>query len=224
MLFIITGTICAVILALMLNEVRHSWYKRITQSITFLPFFISWIVVGLFVRELLSLQHGVINRIIAALGFEKINFFTTAEVWPPILIVIKIWKGAGYGAVVYLATLTGIDPVYYEAAEIDGATRMQRIWHISIPLLKPTIIILTLLSLGKIMNADFGLFYNVTGGYSSLWSTTDVIDTFIFRVLRETGNIKISSAAGFFQSVVSLTMVLIFNSLARRMDRASALF
>lgn len=224
LIFIVTGTICAVLLALMLNEVRHSWYKKITQSITFLPFFISWVVVGLFIRELLSLQNGVVNRIIASLGFEKINFFTTAKVWPPVLTIIKIWKGVGYGAVVYLATLSGIDPVYYEAAEIDGATRMQRICNISIPLLRPTIIILTLLSLGKIMNADFGLFYNVTGGYSSLWETTDVIDTFIFRALKKTGDIKISSAAGFFQSVVSLTMVIIFNTLARHIDRDSALF
>lgn len=222
--FIVIGTLCALALAIMLNEMKHKVYKRITQSLTFLPFFMSWIVVGMFLEGILNYNNGVVNKIIEALGQEKIMFYTEPQYWPAILVIESVWKGVGYSAVVYLAAITGIDTAYYEAAEIDGATRMQRIVHVTLPLLRPTIIILVLLALGRIMNADFGMFYYSTNGIYALWSTTDVIETFIYRGLRVTGDIGIASATGFFQSIVSLVVVLSFNFLARKIDRDSALF
>lgn len=141
-----------------------------------------------------------------------------------ILLIVNIWKGAGYNAVVYLATISGIDSSYYEAAKIDGATRWQQTWYISLPLLKPTVITLTLLSVGKIMNSDFGLFYNVTGDMPTLYATTDVIDTYIYRALRQMGDVGISSATGFFQSIVGFVLVLISNKLANMHESDAALF
>ena len=222
--FIIIGTVCAIGLAIMLNEVKHNGFKKITQSITFLPFFMSWVVVGAFLAEILSYDNGVINRFMVMLGQERISFYMEPKYWPTILIIESVWKGMGYNAVVYLAAISGIDGSYYEAASIDGATRLQKIRYITLPLLQPTIIILVLLALGRIMNADFGMFYYSTKGLYSLWETTDVIDVFIYRGLRVTGNIGISSAAGFFQSVISLGVVVTFNALAKKMDKDSALF
>ncbi len=147
-----------------------------------------------------------------------------AGYWPVILLIVNIWKGAGYNAVVYLATISGIDSSYYEAAKIDGATRWQQTWYISLPLLKPTVITLTLLSVGKIMNSDFGLFYNVTGDMPTLYATTDVIDTYIYRALRQMGDVGISSATGFFQSIVGFVLVLISNKLANMYESDAALF
>jgi len=224
LLFISVGTVFAVTLSIMLNEVRSKTFKKVTQSITFLPFFISWVVVGLFAVGILSYDNGVINKAIVALGFERIDFYMEPQYWPFILLVASIWKGAGYSAVVYLATIAGISTEYYEAADIDGATRWQQIRFITLPLLRPTIIILTLLSLGNIMRADFGLFYFVTSDISTLYSTTDVIDTFIYRALRVTGNIGMSSAAGFFQSVTSFVIVVFFNWLANRFEEGYGLF
>ena len=224
LLFISVGTVFAVTLSVMLNEVGSKMFKKITQSITFLPFFISWVVVGMFAVGILSYDNGVINKMIAGLGMDRIDFYMAPQYWPFILLVVSIWKGAGYSAVVYLATIAGISPEYYEAASIDGATRWQKVRHITLPLLKPTIIILTLLSLGNIMRADFGLFYFVTSNISTLYGATDVIDTFIYRALRVTGNIGISSAAGFFQSVVSFIIVVFFNKLANKFEEGYGLF
>ena len=223
-LFIIVGTIFAVALALMFNELRNRHYKKITQSLSFLPYFISTVVVGIFASSLLGFENGTINAVLVSMGFDKINFYASPAMWPTILLIVNIWKGAGYSSVVYLATISGIDSSYYEAAKIDGASRWDEIRYISLPLLRPTIIVLTLLAIGKIMNADFGLFYNVTADNPILYETTDVIDTFIYRTLRMTGDMGISSATGLFQSVTSLILVLLSNAAARRIDESSALF
>jgi len=224
LLFIFLGTVCALALAIMLNEIRKIWFKKIAQSVTFLPFFISWIVVGTFLTAILSYENGIVNRAIQMLGGERINFYTNPTYWPAILAIESVWKGVGYNSIIYLAAITGISPSFYEAAEIDGASQLQKIRRITLPLLMPTVIILNLLSLGRIMNSDFGLFWHSTRNLYSLWPTTDVIDTFIYRGLRITGDLGISSAAGFFQAIVSLLIVLTFNSLARRIDADSALF
>ncbi|HEY5583079.1 MAG TPA: ABC transporter permease subunit [Ruminiclostridium sp.] len=223
-LFIIIGTIFALFITLLFNEIKNKSFKRITQSITFLPYFISMVVVGIFVTSLFSFDTGIINHLLTLVGLKRINFYMSPQYWPSILVIVTIWKGAGYSAVVYLATISGIDPSYYEAAEIDGATRWGQMRYISLPLLMPTVIILTLLAVGRIMNADFGLFYNVIGDMPTLYKTTDVLDTYIFRALRQTGDIGISSATGFFQSVVSFVMVLVCNKLANKYDKESSLF
>ena len=224
LLFIIVGTAFALVLTLTLNEIRHVLVKRVCQSITFLPHFISWVVVGVFASGFLAFETGVINRMLAALGFDRIGFYMEPSYWPAILLFIVIWRGAGLSAIIYLAAITGIDETFYEAARIDGGTRLQQIWYITLPLLRPTVIILTLLAVGRIMNADFGLFYNVTQNMPILHSTTDVLDTYIFRALRQTGNVAIASATGFFQSVVGFGMILLMNGIARRYERDSALF
>lgn len=224
LLFIAVGTIFALALALAFNEVSGKVFKKITQSVTFLPYFISTVVVGIFVSGLLNYDNGVINRVITSLGGEKISFYMEAKWWPLILLLVNVWKGAGYNAVVYLATISGIDSSFYEAAEIDGATKWEQVKYISLPLLKPTVIIMTLLAVGKIMNADFGLFYNITGDMPTLYSTTDVLDTYIYRSLRQLGDIGISSATGFFQSVVGFILVMVSNWVARKYEEDAALF
>ncbi len=223
-LFIVVGTLFSIALALAFNEIRHKTYKKITQSLSFLPYFISTVVLGIFASGLLNYENGSINSMLAAFGFARVPFYTLPNLWPTILLIVVIWKGAGYNSVVYLATIAGIDAELYEAAKIDGASRWDEMRYISMPMLKPTIIVLTLLSIGRIMNADFGLFYNVTQDMPSLYPTTDVIDTFIFRALRKTGDVGISSATALFQSLVSFVMVLLSNFIARRIDETAALF
>lgn len=223
-MFIFFGTAFALLLALSFNELRSQRLKKVTQSLSFLPYFISTVVVGIFVTSLLGFDTGSINGMLEAMGMEKVAFYMEPKYWPAIMVIVNIWKGAGYSAIVYLAAITGIDTSFYEAAEIDGATRLRQIWHITLPLLRPTIIVLTIMSVGKIMNSDFGLFYNVTGDMPPLYPTVDVIDTYIYRALRKMGDIGISSATGFFQSVVGFVLVLLSNKLANRIEQGSALF
>ncbi|QJD87054.1 sugar ABC transporter permease [Cohnella herbarum] len=223
-LFIAVGLVFEVGLALMLNEIRNKYFKRVTQSLTFLPFFISWIVVGVFAYNLMNFESGAVNRIIQSLGFDPIDFYSEAGLWPFILTLALRWKVTGYGTIIYLAALTSVDNSYYEAASIDGASRWQQMRYISIPLLKPTIMILTLLAVGRIMNADFGMFYAMIGDAALLFPTTDVIDTFVYRSLRKSGDIGMASAAGFVQSIVAFVLVLGSNYIARKADRDSAIF
>jgi len=223
-LFIVVGTAFAIALALAFNEIRHRTFKKITQSLSFLPYFISTVVLSIFASGLLNYENGSINGLLSSFGMERIAFYTEPSLWPGILLFTVIWKGAGYSSVVYLATIAGIDAELYEAAKIDGASRWDEMRYISLPMLKPTIIVLTLLSIGRIMNADFGLFFNVTQDMPSLYPTTDVIDTFIYRTLRKTGDVGISSATALVQSLVSFAMVIISNLIARRIDESAALF
>ena len=224
LLFIAMGTVFALALALAFNEVRHSAYKKITQSLSFLPHFISTVVIGIFAAGLLNYENGSINGLLSSLGREKVAFYMEPSFWPVILLIVSIWKGAGYSSVVYLATIAGIDAELYEAAKIDGANRWKEMLHVSLPMLRPTVIVLTLLSIGRIMNADFGLFFNVTQDMPALYSTTDVIDTYVYRLLRLQGNIGISTAVGLFQSVISFVLVVLSNAAARRIDDGAALF
>lgn len=223
-LFIFVGLLFEVGLALLLNEIRNKYFKRVTQSLTFLPFFISWIVVGVFAYNLMSYENGAFNRMLEWVGMQPIDFYSEAGLWPLILTIAIRWKVTGYGTIIYLAALTSIDNSYYEAASIDGASRWQQIRYISIPMLKPTIIILTLLAVGRIMNADFGMFYAMVGDASLLFPTTDVIDTFVYRSLRKSGDIGMASAAGFLQSLVAFVLVIGSNYAARKIDKDSAIF
>lgn len=222
--FILIGVVFEVGLAILLNEITNKPFKKIAQSFTFLPYFISWIVVGVFAYNLFSYDTGAINSISGIFGVEKVDWYSRSDIWPIIMVAVNRWKVTGYGAVVYLATISSIDGSYYEAAKIDGATKWQQIKHISLPLLRPTIFILTLLQVGKIMNADFGMFYGLVGDAAQLYPTVDVIDTFVYRNLRVVGDVGMASAAGFAQSIISFILVIGSNYIVRKYDRDSALF
>jgi ABC-type polysaccharide transport system, permease component len=224
LLFIIFGLIFQVGLALIFNEIGSKTFKKISQSMMFLPYFVSWIVVGLVSYNLLSYDTGVINSVLTSLGHQKIDWYRTTNAWPVIVLIFYIWKSTGYGMILYLSTLAGVDPTYYEAAEIDGATKMQQIKNISIPMLMPTIITLTLLHLGRIMNADFGMFFSIVGDNPSAYKVVDVIDTFVYRSLRLNGDIGMASAAGFYQSVISFILIMLCNRAVQKYDSEQSLF
>lgn len=223
-MFIIGGTIGAVALAILLNEVLHNTYKRFIQSFSLLPYFISVIIINVFAYQILSYDNGVLNRVLLSLGIEKINWYGEPKYWRWIMLIIHMWKNVGYNGVIYLATITSIDMGYYEAADIDGASRWQKIWKITIPMLVPTILTLSLLALGRIMSSDFGFFYAIIGDNPLLYPTVDVLDTFIYRNLRKLGDVSMSSAASFIQSIISGILLVAANGFARKYNPEAALF
>ena len=223
-LFIITGTIASVAIAIIMTELGKNTYVRVTQSIMILPNFIAWAVVAMFTQAFIGSEGGLINSIITALGGESIGFYSTPSVWPGIFVIVRIWKGAGFGAIVYMAAIMGIDTDIYTAAKIDGAGRLQSIFLITIPLLKDTVILLTLLSVGGIFYGDFGMIYTFVGDNTLLYSTTDVIDTYVFRALRTFGSMGMSAAAGLYQSVFGFIFVVGANSLAKKLNSGMGIF
>jgi putative aldouronate transport system permease protein len=222
--FILCGLIFQVGLALIFNELAGKYFKKVTQSLMFLPYFISWIAVGVMAYNIFNYDTGALNALLTGAGLGPVDWYTTSWLWPVIMTLFHIWKTTGYGMVIYLSTLTGIDTTYYEAAEIDGANKLQQIRHISLPLLMPTIITLVLLNVGRIMNADFGMFYSIVGDNSAIYNTVDVIDTFVFRNLRLNGDIGMASAAGFYQSILSFAIIMLCNRLSRRLNPDGSLF
>ncbi len=223
-LFMITGMLASLIIALLMNEVQGTLRARFYQSAMFLPYFISYVIVAYFVFAFLNIDNGLVNRLLLRFGKQPTPWYSRPGPWPVILTIVQIWKGTGYGSILYLAVMLGISPEYYEAAKIDGANKWQQIWHITLPMLVPIIIIQVLLSMGSMFRANFGLFYNVTMDRSSLYPTTDVIDTFVYRSLVQAGDIGMSAAAGFYQSVVGFILVLLSNWAVRRIDPDRALF
>lgn len=223
-IFIITGIVASIALALLLNEVRIKWLARAYQSAVFFPYFISWVIVGLFGYALLNNDNGMINATLTHFGLKGVRWYAKPEYWPAILTITNLWKGAGYWSIVYLAAMLGINQEYYEAAQIDGANRWQQILSITIPLLAPIILINILLSIGRIFYADFGLFYYVTRDTSLLYKTTDVIDTFVFRALRSVGDFGMAAAAGLYQSLVGFILILVTNWIVKRVDPERSLF
>jgi putative aldouronate transport system permease protein len=223
--FIVLNTVTAIGVAILLNEVRKKFLARFYQSVLLLPYLISMVIVGYLVLALLNLENGFMNKVILpAFGIDPISWYTKPEYWPYILTIVSLWKNIGYLCIIYLAAIVGIDPEYYEAATIDGATKWQQIRSITVPLLMPTIIILTLLAIGRIFYADFGLFYQVPLNSGPLQPTTDVIDTYVYRALITLGDIGMSSAAGFYQSLVGFVLVLVSNLIVRLKDKDQALF
>ncbi len=223
-LFIVTGTAGGIFTAILMNEVRSRWAVKFYQSALFLPYFISWVIVSYFVYALLSYDMGMINKMLIGLGMEPVQWYNEAKLWPGILVIVNLWKGVGYGSLIYLAGIMGIDAELYEAAIIDGAGKWQQITRITLPLLSPLIITLTLMSIGRIFFADFGMFYNVTLDNGALFSTTNVIDTYVFRALRLSGDVGMASAAGFYQAFVGFVLVLISNLVVRKINPDRALF
>ncbi|MDQ6418725.1 ABC transporter permease subunit [Paenibacillus sp. LHD-117] len=222
--FIVIGLILSVGLAIVLSEIANKRLAKVYQTGMFLPYFLSWIIVGYFVFSFLSVDRGVLNRVLANFGVDPVNWYSDPTWWPFILVVVFLWKSVGYSSVVYLAAIMGIDRSLYEAAMIDGANKWQQIRNVTIPMLKPLIIILTLLAIGKIFYADFGLFYQVPRDSGPLYSATNVIDTYVYRGLKATGEIGMSTAAGLYQSLIGFILVITSNYIVRRFDKDNALF
>jgi putative aldouronate transport system permease protein len=223
-IFIIVNTTGSLVIALLLNEIYRSWASKYYQTMLFFPYFISWVIVSYFVFAFLNANTGLVNQLLVSMGLDRVIWYRAPEFWPVILALGNFWKGVGFGSVIYLAGILAISSSYYEAAQIDGATKLQQIRHITLPLIRPLVIILVLLSIGHIFNADFGLFYFVPRDIPLLYETTDVIDTFVYRSLVELGDISMAAAAGFYQSIVGLVLVLVANWLVRRINPEEALF
>lgn len=223
-LFIITGIVVQILMAVGLNEIGGKNFKRVAQSFMFLPNFLSWTVVSVFATALFATDEGVINHIIGAFGIPEINFYQDASVWPALLVLLRLWKGAGFGTVIYLSTISGIDQEMYEAARIDGASRFQSIIYITLPMLKTTTVMLFIMAVGNIFYGDFGMIYALVGDNPLLRPSTDVIDTYVYRALRLNNDIGMSSAVGLFQSVLGFIMVVSANAITRKLDKDSALF
>ena len=222
--FIILGIIIPVAFAIMMNELTRKFAAKTYQTLMFFPYFLSWVVVSYFLNAFLGAQYGMIPSMQMAAGETPISWYTTTEPWPYIIVFANLWKNVGYSTILYLAAITGIDATQYEAAAIDGASKWQQIWYVTIPNLRTMIAILFILNVGKIFNADFGLFYSLPMQSGSLFSVTQVMDTFIYRVLMNTGNIGQSTAAGLLQNVVGLVFILGANTVVRKIDSDSALF
>ncbi|SFB51655.1 putative aldouronate transport system permease protein [Cohnella sp. OV330] len=222
--FIVVNNALQIFAAILLFEVGGKWFRKIIQSSLFLPYFISWVVVGAIAYNLLNYDIGTVNAMLRGLGLEPVDIYNTPAYWPFLLVLVSAWKGLGYGTVMYLAAITSIDTEMYEAAEIDGANIFQRILKVTIPNLYPTIIILVLLAVGNIFRGDFGMFYNMVGNNGMLFSATDVIDTFVFRSLITSNDIGMSAAAGVFQSVLGFATIMAVNYAVRRYDKERALF
>jgi len=223
-MFIVTGTAASVALAIMLTEIGKKLFTRVSQSVMIFPNFISWVVVAMFAQTFIGSDGGYINKVIELFGGQPINFYSSPNVWPAIFVIIRIWKGAGFGAIIYMAAIVGIDGEIYEAAKIDGASRRQIITRIILPLLKDTVILLTILSIGSIFYGDFGMIYTFVGDNSVLFRTTDVIDTYVFRSLRTANSMGMSAAVGLYQSFIGFILVVFANRLAKRFSPRSAIF
>ncbi len=221
--FIISGIVLGIITALLLNELS-SRFVKLYHTILYIPHFVSWVVAAYIINVLLNVDNGIINHLLISLGKEPISWYTESKYWPGIIIIANIWKSVGSSAVIYYAALIGINPEYYEAAKIDGAGKLKQIMYISIPMIKNVVIVMFIMSVGRIMYADFGLFYNVPMNSSLLYSTTDVLDTYVYRSLINLNDIGMSSAAAFYQAVIGFVLVVITNFVCKKFDPDSGLF
>jgi len=223
--FILLHLIIAITFAILLNEIKQRFFVRTYQTLLFLPYFLSWVIVSYIGYSFLSGEHGFINSfVLEKLGMKPINWYSEAKYWPFILPIFSVWKDIGYATVIYFAAIIGFDKEYYEAAVIDGASKWKQIRFITIPLLKPVVIMLLLLQIGRIFYADFGLFYQVTLNSGMLYDTTTVIDTYVYKAMMSVGDIGMASAAGLYQSMVGFLLILGSNWLVRKINKENALF
>lgn len=222
-LFIFFTTVCSLLLALMFVEIKNKTYNRLVQTVAIFPHFVSWTVVAMFLTTIVG-SNGMLTKFIVEMTGKNPDFYKTAWYWPIIFVILKIWQGAGYGTIVYVAAITGFDQEMYEAARVDGATRLQQVTKITLPLLKTTVIMLTIMNIGGIFKGDFGMIYAIVGDNAFLYDSVDVIDTFAYRALRELNNLGMSTAISFFQSLVSLVMILATNAITKKIEPDSAIF
>ncbi|MBQ6416435.1 MAG: sugar ABC transporter permease [Butyrivibrio sp.] len=222
--FITLGVLFEMGSAILLNELFSKYFKKITQSLMFLPYFISWVVAGAIMYNIFNYEKGVFNHVLTSFGANAFDLYNTPSAWIIVIIFLKIWKQTGYGSVVYLAAITGLDQEMFEAASIDGASAWQKIRYLTIPSLMPTMMILVLLGIGNIFRGDFGLFYQTVRSSALLQPTTDVIDTYVFRLLIDNGDIGVSAAASLYQSVLCFITIMISNGLVKKANPDYALY
>ena len=222
--FIILGNLLAILVAILLNEMQSKIFKKVSQTMMFLPYFISQVLVGILVYNLLNYDYGFVNEILSSLGREKWGPYSDPSAWPVILVLVHLWQQTGYNSVVYFAAICGIDAEIIEAAKVDGANAFQKIRYIILPGLKPTIVILLLFALGGIVKGNFGLFYNIIGTNSLLYSTTDIIETYVYRATITDFNFSTASAVGLYQSIIGFVMVMAVNFIVKKIDPDYSLF
>lgn len=223
-LFIVTSTIGSIAIALLLNEVFMSRVTKFYQTLLFFPYFISWVIVSYFVFGFLKADRGLVNQLLEVFGQRPVIWYRSPQHWSGILVLVNLWNSVGFGSMIYLAGILGISPEFYEAATVDGASKLQQIRYITLPLIRPLVTVMVLLQLGRIFNADFGLFFFVPNDSKMLYPTTDVIDTFVYRSLITLGDISMAAAGSFYQSVVGFITVIAANLFVRRVSPDDALF
>jgi len=221
---LITSQVIAIVIAIIFNEMRGRHFKKIAQSVIFLPYFVSWIIVGAFVYNIFNYETGTLNNLVKSLGMKPIDMYGSPGLWVYVIVFFNSWKWVGYNSIIYAAAISGVDQECYEAASIDGANVFQKISRITIPAIMPTIVIILLLNVGRILRGDFQMYYQIIGNNGQLFNATDVIDTFVFRTLITTGDIGMTAAATFYQSVFCFATIWIVNALVRRRHPDYALF
>ena len=223
--FIIIGTVMAIIVAILMCELGERLRVKFFQAALLLPNLLSWVVIGFIAYAFLNADTGFINNtILEFLGIDPVSWYSYSGAWPAILIIVNLWKNLGYQSIIFMASISGIDKALYEAAAIDGASKIKQVFSVTLPLLKPTVITLTLMSIGRIFYSDFGLFYQVPQNSGALFSTTQTIDTYVYRGLMELNDVGMSAAAGLYQSLVGFILVLAANAIVRKLDSDNVLF
>ncbi|MFC5470730.1 ABC transporter permease [Cohnella suwonensis] len=222
--FIGLGNIFSISVAILLNEIRSKWFKKITQSVLFLPYFVSFVILSVIIFNLFNFEHGMLNSTLKSLGMAPVDVYSQPHTWIWLILFFYLWKNLGYSMVIYLAAITGISDDYYEAAKIDGANAFQRARHITLPMLKTTFMILLLFAIGSIMKGQFDLFYQLVGNNGLLYETTDILDTYVYRSLKVTFDFGISTAAGVYQSIFGFVLIMVVNGIIRKINPDYALF
>lgn len=222
--FISIGMVMEVGFAVIINEMRCRWFKKVFQSFIFLPYFISWVIASAVVQTLLDYDFGLISRTVKGLGLPMVNVYVDARPWPFLLVFFRMWKGVGYGSIVYLSAISGIDTEMYEAAEIDGANSWQKLFSITLPNLVPTMVIMFLLSCGQIFRGDFGMFYQLIGNNGVLLEVGDILDLYIYRAMAGNANLGYGAAAGLYQSVLCFATILLANFVVKKIQPDYTLF
>lgn len=220
---LILGILVPVSIAIMINEIRSKTYKKIAQSMMFFPYFISWVVVGAILYGIFSTDVGVANQILKFFGAEPVSWYSEPKYWKWIIILANVWKWSGYSSIIYIAAMANFDASLYEAAKVDGANKLQRILHLTVPMLKPTIIVLSLLNIGRIFYGDFGMIYGIVGNNPVLIDEVTVIDTYVYQSMRTLG-FSYATAIGLFQSLMGLILITAANKSAKKINDGEGLF
>lgn len=220
---LVLGLIFPVSIAIFFNEIRGRIFKKITQSMMFFPYFLSWVVVGAIIYGLFASDIGVVNHILQAVGLDTVRWYAEPKYWKGIIIFADVWKWCGYNSIVYMAAMASFDATLYEAVQVDGANKFQRILHVTLPLLKPTMVILTLMSIGRIFYGDFGMVYGIVGNNPVLYDEVTIIDTYVYSAMRTLG-FSYTTAIGLFQSLMGLILVTVSNHFAKKINDGEGLF